>query len=59
MKIETTTTTKLHHPLISEPEYLTLPELIFSHGFLTMMSIIWVPALIIILAMVAIIKKMK
>lgn len=58
MKIETTTS-KIQHPLVSEPEYLTLPELFVSHGFLTLMSMLWIPTLIIILVGMKIIKKMK
>lgn len=58
MKIETTTS-KIQHPLVNEPEYLSLPELFVSHGFLTLMSILWVPTLIILLVGIKIIKKMK
>ena len=58
MKIETTTS-KIQHPLVNEPEYLSLPELFVSHGFLTLMSILWVPTLIILLMGIKIIKKMK
>ena len=43
---------KIDHHLVNEPEYLSTGEVMTSHGFLTIMTLLWTPILIICITII-------
>ena len=53
-----TETKKFEHVLVREPEYLSDAELMTSFGFIKIMSIIWVPIILMIILVIILKSKL-
>lgn len=58
MKMNTEITRKTEHHLVREPEYLSDAELMTSFGFIKIMSIIWVPIILMIILVIILKSKL-